>query len=219
MNIWYAIPSANPGRCSASFKAWKQRGYMCCCLLDKPDHEVPEADLVVRVQPYPGYFTSVNRMAQRLVREHAADIVVTGGDDMWPDPNHTAEEIGQQFMEKFPDGYGVMQPTGDDLDGTDRICGSPWMGRRWALEGYGGLGCFWPEYKAFYGDEELRHVSEALGVLWQRPDLVQHHDHWTRGGVQKMTPYQRKNEAVYFEPDGAIYKARKAAGWGGMVFR
>lgn len=213
--VWYCIPSANPERCIRAFEAWKAQGYKCAVLLDKPQHEVPNANLVVRVDKYEGYFASVNRLAKLVVAEHDADIVVTGGDDMLPDPNKRAEEIGAEFLAHFPDGHGVMQPVGDDLYGTDRICGSPWMGRRWVLEGYRGLGCFWPEYMAFGGDEELRYVADALGVLWQRPDLVQRHDHWTRRGKASQTSYQRKNDALYWERDTGMCKSRGEYGWPG----
>jgi hypothetical protein len=41
---------------------------------------------------------------------------------MLPDPR-PAQEIAEAFLARFPDGFGVLQPTGDTMDGTDRICG------------------------------------------------------------------------------------------------
>ena len=47
-------------------------------LVNKPEHDVPNADLVVRVDKYEGYFASVNRMARLVVADHGADVVVAG---------------------------------------------------------------------------------------------------------------------------------------------
>lgn len=218
MNVWYCIPSANPERCVRAFEAWKAQGYKCAVLVNKPDHEVLTADLVVRVDKYKGYFASVNRLAKLVVAEHEADIVVTGGDDMLPDPTKRADEIGAEFLARFPDGYGVMQPTGDDLPGTKDICGSPWMGRRWIERAYGGDGPLCGEYFHFYGDLELKELAGELGVLWQRDDLRQYHDHWIRrGGIAATTSYQRRNETAFFDVDKSVYAARKAAGWPGAT--
>jgi len=215
MDVWYAIPSANPTRCSVAFQKWRAQGYKCAVVLDPTSSAVPEADLTLRPKPYPGYFRSVNALAKAI--GSSASIVVTGGDDMTPDPTFTAQQLAEQFYERFPDGYGVMQPTGDDLPGTEKICGSPWFGRAWLDESYEGNGPMWHEYRSFSGDEELRFVAEAQGVLWQRRDLVQRHDHWTRRGLAAMTNYQRRNEALYFERDAALFRERQDLGFPGSA--
>lgn len=212
IEVWYAIPSANPPRASACLRVWKERGYKTAVLLDPGAAAVPEADLTLRPGAYPGYFASVNLLAKAIGPR--ATIVVTGGDDMFPDMKLTAQEITAQFLEHFPDGFGVMQPIGDDLEGTDRICGSPWLGRGWIDRAYGGKGPFWPGYRAFYGDEELFLLTSMQELLWQRRDLTQRHEHWARHGAGAMLPYQRENQKLW-DVDKALFRERYAAGWPG----
>jgi hypothetical protein len=213
LQIWYAIPSANPPRAEACLAKWKAQGYLTAVLLDEGSPPVAGTDLTVYVGSYRGYYVSARQLCDAI--GSSAEIVVTGGDDMDPDPRHTAEEIGREFVGRFPDGFGVMQPIGDDLDGTDRICGSPWFGRGWIDRSYGGKGPFCQEYTQFYGDEELLQVTRKLGVLWQQKALVQRHDHWIRPGGPEKTDYQRRNESRWWAVDAAVHGRRQAAGWPG----
>lgn len=216
LNVWYAIPSANYARCMSCFDAWEAQGCRCAVLLDFGALIPRNAEVFLQPREYPGYFASVNQLAFHLLERHGADIVVAGGDDMFPDPKRTAQEIAEQYLARFPDGFGVMQPTGDDLDGTDRICGSPWFGRGWIQRANGGRGPFWPEYRAFFGDEELKTVAEAQGVLWQRPDLVQRHEHWSRPGAAPKTAYQARNDGLW-NRDETIFKVRRGRGFPGSA--
>lgn len=181
-DVWFAIPSANAAKARHTLPAWRDMGYRVAVLQDRFRHDV-DADLVVRSwTDWRGWVASVNHLV-RLPELREADVIVTGGDDMYPDPKLRAEEIREQFLDRFPGTFGVMQPTGDTMDGTDRICGSPWMGRAFRDLLNCGRGPFWPEYFNFYADEEMFEVARTLGVLWQRPDLVQRHDHWSLAGT------------------------------------
>ena len=51
-------------------------------------------DLWMPVENYEGYEKSVNRLAREAVRQ-GASIVVTGGDDVYPDPNTNAQAIAE----------------------------------------------------------------------------------------------------------------------------
>ncbi|NIN64432.1 MAG: hypothetical protein GTO63_06970, partial [Anaerolineae bacterium] len=82
LNIWYAIPSANVGRAEACLRKWKQKGYRIAVAFDKGMPEIPSAELHMWMDPYPGYFPTVNQMCARILKDHGADIIVTGGDDM-----------------------------------------------------------------------------------------------------------------------------------------
>jgi len=208
--VWYAIPSANPARAQSCLAKWRARGYKTAVFLDAGVGGV-DADLVVSAE-YPGYFAAVNLLAHEIGEQ--ADILVTGGDDIFPDERHTAVEIGREFYARFPDGFGVMQPIGDPLPGTDRICGSPWLGRGWLTRAYGGAGPLHPNYIAFFGDEELHHVAKLHGCLWQRPDLVQHHAHYSREGGPPIESYQMGNQR-YWAADGALCAQRRAVEWDG----
>ncbi len=206
------FPSCNPERAATARDRWRAKGYAVHVWVEESFLASFEADSLVRSATYPGYWCAVNHLAKAAVAS-GADIVVAIGDDMDPDPR-PAQDIGAEYLARFPDGFGVMQPTGDPLDGTDRICGSPWLGRGWVEEAYGGAGPLWSGYKQFYGDEELLNVATKLGVLWQRKDLTQYHHHWVGGRVQPMH-YQTRNSGLYWEHDQKMFFGRKKATWPG----
>lgn len=164
----------------------------------------------MHTSPWPGYYRSVCALCQQIGE---ADIVVTGGDDMFPDGRLDAQQIAEQFFERFPDGFGVMQPTGDDLWGTDLVAGSPWLGSAWVREAYRGSGPLCQDYMVWFGDQELKLVAERLGVFWPRPDLVQRHEHWWR--TRQRKDYQKRNQQLYWQPDQKIFEARLAADFPG----
>ncbi|NQU76493.1 MAG: hypothetical protein HQ546_09295 [Planctomycetes bacterium] len=207
--VWYAIPSANLDNLRRCLKAWQEMGYRTAVLIEADEDWELDVDLILRQRGYEGYPAAVNRLYRAIGEK--ADIVVTGGDDIYPDPNHMADQLAEQFADRFPDGFGVMQPVGDDFHGTDRICGSPWMGRKFIRTINGGKGPFWPEYAHFFCDEEMFEVCKMLGVLWQRKDLVQYHDHWSRnGGRQK--PYHERAQKNWSDAAKLFYR-RKAEGF------
>jgi hypothetical protein len=78
-----------------------------------------------------------------------------------------------------------MQPTGDGFLGARYFCGSPWLGRAWIESMYGGAGPMFGGYRHNWADNELYWVAKGLGVLWERPDLSQHHEHFSRTGEAK----------------------------------
>lgn len=208
--VWYAIPSANRERAQGCLQKWWDRGYKTAVAFDHGTVRIDTADYQTWVH-YNGYFPVTNELIKYLYLEEEADLVVVGGDDMHPDPNKTAQEIAVEFFERFPDTFGVMQPIGDrGIDGTDRICGSPWIGRDFALRMNQGKGPFWNEYYAYYGDEELKVVAEELGVLWQRPDLTQFHHHWCRPGGPPKQGYQHRNER-FWNRDQTIFRRRQVS--------
>src|SRR5262245_31422690 len=110
--VWFAIPSASVDRCRAVLPKWRDMGYKIAVLQNRERGEIP-ADITVWYDYYPGWPGSINILARDIV-PRSAPIIVSGGDDMLPDPNHTAEQIARQFLERFPDTFGVMQPHGDD---------------------------------------------------------------------------------------------------------
>jgi hypothetical protein len=119
--VWYAIPSANPGLCRAHLPAWRERGYRVAVLQNGRREDVP-ADLCVWSERYPGWAASVNALRRRPELA-GADIVVTGGDDMLPDPDRDADALAAEFFARFPDGFGVMQPVGDPFMHAHEYCG------------------------------------------------------------------------------------------------
>lgn len=175
MNIWFAVPSKrSPEEAETCLSKWREMGYKIALWRDVGDPEIP-CDLLL-VGEYKGYHNAVNALCREiLARDPDAEWIVTGGDDMEPDPNKRAEVIAAECTEHFGGTFGVMQPTGDitawSESHVDRICGSPWMGREFCRRMYGGNGPFWHSYYHMYGDEEMHEVCKSLGLLWNRSDL------------------------------------------------
>jgi len=205
--VWFAIPSASVERCRTNLPVWREAGYRIAILQNQERGEIP-ADIVRWSDAYPGWSASINILCREVVPP-SADIVVSGGDDMLPDPNHTAQELAEQFFDRFPDGFGVMQPHGDEYMEAKHYCGSPWLGRRFFETMYGGTGPMFPLYRHNWGDVELYWVARCLGALWERPDLSHFHAHFTRAG-EKPPEWWTANVTAHDRHDVMLFLARKA---------
>jgi hypothetical protein len=213
MRIVYAIPTANPDNAKKCFEAWKDMGYETFALFNNmPVNEAKhvEVDNFTYGTFYMGWGRSINAMC-RDPRIKDADFVVSGGDDMYPDPDHTAQEIGEQLLDHFGGTLGVMQPHGDDWAGTVRICGSPWLGKEFRENMNNGIGPMWPEYYHFYADEELYETSKLLGLLWCRDDLSQRHEHWSRN--REARPKYLERAKCMESGDKLIFQKRQKLGF------
>lgn len=219
--VFVVFPSASPTRAAESVEKWRYMGYQTGVYFNYGTQEACGAHKVW-FGPYEGYWNACNYMAHIVVAgEEKATICIFASDDIDPDPKYTAHEIGDQFLEHFPDTFGVMQPCGDrqGIDHTgkpaaERICGSPWMGADWVRRAYGGRGATDSRFFHFYGDEHLYEVAKKRGVLWMRPDLVHHHRHWSWGHSQQQI-YQKRNADQHWEKDKALFMADKEAGFPG----
>lgn len=209
MSVWVTIPSARPPEeVEVWMRSWKERGYKIALRRDEADTQIVDDLPGVCIGPYPGYAESVNHLIHDvLVFDETAEFCIAAGDDIFPDPNKSAEEIAQECKRYFngvrytsaldraveAETFGVMQPTGDrfgeepnnrnaKLRGAyiDRVCGSAWIGREFARRVNRGNGPLWPEYFHMSVDRELQGVALKYGVLWQRPDLTHYHAHWAR---------------------------------------
>jgi hypothetical protein len=141
----------------------------------------------------------------------------------------TCEGTGKRMRNDWslPKGLGFVSPSVEvlcsDCKGSgrsaliDRICGSPWIGRNFALRMYQGAGALYNGYFHMFADEELKCVAESMGVLWQRPDLTQVHQHWSRT-TGLITPYisaqpdwvQNINSPEEWNRSKQIFQFRKA---------
>lgn len=212
-SVYYCIPSARPAvEANLVLAKWREMGYKIALWRDD-DRDMPICDLVLMNRDYPGYARAVNALVKEvLARDAECDWIVTGGDDVEPDPNHTAEEISYECDRTFlvlgqvrisqvalPNEiktWGVMQPTGDrwgerpELGNLhplrtayiDRVAGSPWMGRQWCERANQGKGPLYPDFEHMFVDEFLQASAQKQGVFWQRSDLTHLHHHWQRGG-------------------------------------
>jgi hypothetical protein len=244
-SVWVTIPSARPPEVVAEWaKEWKERGYRVALYRD--DSALACADwIMLSTTQYPGYANAVNALVAYVMAAHNdAEWFVIGGDDVFPDPNHSAEEIAREcelyfgaaaFGQQTRVGgtYGVMQCTGDRWGVNpdhlnpamrsayiDRVCGSAWIGREFAKRVNQGKGPLWPEYQHMFVDEELQAVATKLGVLWQRPDLTQMHQHEARKHRSytsaDIPPHLKKWAGPeHWKEAEAIFKGRRAAGFPG----
>ena len=176
--VWAVWPTVHPELSDKMAQVWQEQGYRVAVLVNPPHGEVdvPHADKVVVQYQWGGFPCAVNRLCEEV----PGNIVVVVGDDVYPDPHQTASEIGMDFLERFPDTFGVMQPCGDKFGSWDKCAVSPWIGRAFIEKVYDGAGPYWDEYFHYFSDEELQKVAMKLGAFQQREDLTQFHDHWQR---------------------------------------
>lgn len=211
---WFCIPSARPiAEVLPVVAAWKAQGYGVALQRDGFKSEESAARAAIDTETfrqlgasvdwriYAGYAEAVNYLAARVLKENPeCDWVVCAGDDTFPDPDKTGDEIAAELHTSFFGSYGVMQPTGDrwaDNLGViiERIAGSPWLGREWCRRAHGGRGPLWPEFRHMFGDESLQLYAQSLGVFLQRPDLTHHHAHAQREPGSNVTSDARRHPA------------------------
>jgi hypothetical protein len=210
--VWYAIPSASPERCRQTLPRWRAQGYKIAVLQNVERGEIP-ADLAVWANAYPGWAESINILTRTVVPRTAA-LVVSGGCDMLPDPNHDAQSLAGDFFRRFPDGFGVMQPHGDEFRNARHYCGSPFLGRGWIDTMYQGHGPMCGAYRHNWADLELYWVAKGLGALWERPDLTHWHEHLDR--ARAVTPgWWTRNVQSHDRHDVELYLRRAGANFPG----
>jgi hypothetical protein len=234
------VPSARPIAEVATWgKAWQDRGYKVALVRDVVDPEW-QPDYTIFSTPtwgkYPGYAVSTNELVKCILREYPECMwCLAGGDDVYPDPDHTADEIARECGTYFgnlhdtpgfiPSTFGVMQPTGHRYGEhpnhpdprlrsayIDRICGSPFMGRSFCERMNKGQGPFHPGFLHMHGDECLFEVAKKLGVLWQRRDLTHEHRHWGLKGNRSDMPQflERWNTPEHWRESKALLDRLKA---------
>lgn len=219
------FPSATEKRGHDCIERWIAKGYKPVVMFDTPNHFIPDAFydeplrpvfIATPKLPFPGYYKVINSIVTKAF-DSGADLVTCIGDDMDP-PEHGAQEVAKAFFEVYPDGFGVMQPTGDrqgiDKSGAPasaRICGSPVFGAKWHERAYGGHGAFCDEYTSFYGDEELHEVAINFGVLFNNPSFSHFHRHWSWGHMERQE-YHVKAQRNW-DNDYNTFLRRKEAGF------
>lgn len=222
LKVVVTMPTGQKEHVGRTVARWRARGYTMAFFFDPGPVkiETEPSDIIIQA-PYPGVWNACNALAKTAL-ECGADVCLFAGDDMDPDPTCTAQQIAEQYLARFPTGWGLMQPCGDP-QGTDasgrpaaaRICGSAWFGKQWIQRAYGGRGPTPTMYHHYFGDEEMAEVGNREGLLWWRPDLVQFHRHWSFGHQQRQDYHARA--ATRWEADKATFEVRKAAGFPGVI--
>jgi hypothetical protein len=213
--VWFAIPvaSSQVAYANATFQRWKAKGYRTAALID-PGSQCPDCDMVVACGVYRGWAWAVNRLISHLPPFAWA---VTGGHDVYPDPDKAADAIAAECVEHFRGTLGVMQPTGDSygaLAGSEPLaCVSPWIGAEFCRRANRGKGPLWEGYPHYHADGELMLVAQRLGRMWFRPDLVQYHDHYLRRGED--APQHLERWQATCSASAALYRRRQADGFPG----
>jgi hypothetical protein len=191
-------------------RRWHALDYHVAVLVNPPYSytDLPDADRVIVQEEWRGFPIAANV----LCAEVPGDVVVVVGDDLYPIPHSTAQQIRREFLERFPDSFGVMQPTGDKFGTIDRCAVSPWIGRAFIERSYDGKGPYWMGYYHYFCDEELQAYASSLGAFQQRPDLSQYHDHWQRGEQPKRPKHLRRAKSQWAK-DRSLFKERQRKGW------
>ena len=237
MSVYFAIPSCRPAAEAGPVLArWRAAGYRVALL--RQGEPVVEADITIPTDRYLGWAASINILARFILgHDSKAQWIVSGGDDVLPDPDRDAARIASECELHFACGldadlgacwaeiptprftFGVMQPTGDlDLwpgSAIDRFAGSPWMGREFCRRMYQGKGPMFEGYPHNWADEELQEVATQLGVFWQRPDITHRHEHWMRTGAVRPKPPSWDAIAQDYQDYHRLFRSRKAKGWPG----
>jgi len=209
--VWVVWPTVHPGLSHNMVQVWKARGYKTAVLMN-PEHQGDTGADVEIIQPkWKGFPAAVNVLCHAV----GGEVVVVVGDDVFPSKEHTAHELLARFLDEFPDTFGVVQPTGDGF-ASENICAvSPWIGRTFIEEAYGGQGPFHEGYYHYYSDHELQKVAEGLGCFSQWDDVTQFHDHWQRQDKPKRPKHLKAAERSWSK-DMKLFKNREARGFPGM---
>jgi len=213
--VWVVWPTVSLARSDLMAAKWQENGYKVAVLVNSPlDVDVDKCvcDSFIIQPNWSGFPTAVNLLCQSV----PGDVVAVVGDDVYPDPDKTAAEIREEFLQTFPDTFGVMQPIGDIFASTHLCAVSPWSGRGVIERAYGGKGPFFPGYFHYFSDEELQEVATKWGVFHQRADLTQFHDHWQRKPSHKR-PAHLMTALRRHKADKLVFQKRKKENFNGVV--
>jgi len=205
--VWAVWPSVNSHLAGITLRKWRAAGYRTAVLIDRGCIWESESapDKIIYGGKWEGFPHAVNL----LCRETGGDVVVCAGDDIYPSEEETPIQIQDKFLERFPDTFGVMQPTGDRFGSIDLCCPCPWVGRKFIDEAYGEGGPYWEGYFHYFSDQEIQDVATLMGAFQQRQEISQFHDHWQRDKGQR--PPHMKKALQEWKKDKRTYQQRKAS--------
>jgi hypothetical protein len=211
MLCWYCIPIHDGSAAAECLSSWKSLGYHVAVVGESLSLQRLSSlvDLVLIRNTYDGYAEAVNYLWKIIGAR--ADIFITGGFDVWPDPNFKANDAAELYLSHFPLLEGVMQPTGDSFTPPEdfRVSApSPWIGRRFSLSVYGGIGPLWPGYFHSFVDWELFEVASRLGVYAIEPKLSQRHNRWTNDS-RGWPSYLSRAKAAHSTDRNLLHRRRQ----------
>lgn len=223
-NVWFCIPSKRPAEeADPVLKQWRERGYSIALFLDgvRPYSDTPaRADLRLYTERYPGYAVACNSLiAEVMLMDSGAEWFVTGGDDVLPDPNHSAEDIAEQCSAHFYNSMELLYPP----DKPKWAYGGPW--------GEGGSGAQAGSYRAWatfgvmqptgdrWGDKQGAYIDRVAGSPWIGREFAKrmyqgngpYHHEYTHMGVDEELQAVATKLGVFWQRPDLIHEHRH---WG-----
>ncbi len=130
-NVWICVPSARPVAEVREWAAkWHERGYKVAIWRDNPEDRQLIDSVKVMTGIYHGYAATTNALiGYALCLDPWCDWVVAGGDDVFPDAAHTADQIAYQCGRRFGEQqeiYRMEYVTGTEPMPPQPSCRMPW---------------------------------------------------------------------------------------------
>jgi len=214
MSVLVAWPTVDVKEANETAEEWKKQGYDTAILVEDQNIPQPEhIDHQVYIPRWRGFPVAANQLCQTFRGMY--DIIVIGGNDLYPDQNKTAYEIESEFKEHFGGTFGLMSPTGDRYGLIDEAAVCPWIGSEYIDKMYDGKGPYYEGYYHYFCDGELQDVAALNGTFLQRLDISQYHDHWSRN--QEQRPDHLIHAKACHPVDQRTYHSRKADGFPGAI--
>jgi hypothetical protein len=211
MSVLVAWPTVDIVEANETAKIWQEMGYDTA-ILTEHEIELPwNLNSYMHIPEWKGFPHAANQLCRYYGSLY--DIIVIGGNDLYPDQSKTAKEIEAEFKDHFGGTFGIMHPTGDRYGLIDEAAICPWIGAEYIDKAYQGEGPYCEEYYHYFCDGELQDVAIKHNAFWQRPDLSQYHDHWSRN--QEQRPEHLIKAKDCHPADQRTYLNRKAQGFPG----
>jgi len=212
MSVLVAWPTVDVDEANITAARWKERGYDTA-LFTEHKIELPDSIDSSIVGNWQGFPNAANKLCQTYAGLY--DIIVIGGNDLFPDMSLSAMEIEEQFINHFHGTNGLMHPIGDTYGNVATAAVCPWIGAEYIDRVYKGAGPYYEGYYHYFCDGELQDVATLAGVFWQRSDLSQYHAHWARN--KEPRPAHLMPALSSHPEDQATYLARKATNFPGAL--
>ena len=193
--MWVVMPTAKPN--IEYLQKWRDKGYEIGLFLDRGVSVLGDfvPDLLAQ-----GTWTTTpdawNLLVDMVFRQCKDEkCVLLAADDVYPDSDHTSEDVEADFLKRFPDAFGVVKHTGDSF-GAQRAIQHPLIGREWRNR----FGFAMPTgYYHYCTDCELFELANALDCYQENSDVVFYHDHYLKNNEECPAVLSSGNAAHPFD--------------------
>lgn len=209
---WVVFPAGNSTAGQVCSNLWRSEGWRTAVFTDAGNPLV-KCDRGMTGE-YRGVAATFNAFARELIPRGARGMLYCN-DDIFPSKGADVETFSRLFLERFPDTFGIAQPTGIWYDSYNYAACCPLVGAEFARRMNGGAGAFREEYRHFYDDQEIKDVAELRGCYAQLPEVHLKHLHHSYGFADTLPEEKRKRIYEARARSERIYNQRKAAGFPG----